>query len=193
MTIPHALDDHFLLERMRQVVAERGIEVIVETGIAEGNSALKFCSLAPRYYGIDIDPMRVEQTRQTLTQGGATNDWEILLGNSPDVLRLLVPSLTADKTLFFLDAHNFPGNTRWPLPDEVRALPRGQGVMCFHDFHVPGRDFGVDGYTLEDGRHLPFDYDLVRDVLTEWSPTHRLEYMTQASGSYRGAAFVYPS
>ena len=69
--IPHALDDDFLLERIRQVVQERSIETIVETGIAEGNSALKFCSLAPKYVGIDIDPLRIEQTRQNLTAGGA--------------------------------------------------------------------------------------------------------------------------
>jgi predicted O-methyltransferase YrrM len=191
----YALDDHFLRDRIREVIAERGISVVVETGIAFGGSALEFCRMAPLYIGIDADPARILQTRATLDQGGIDKTMhELFQGNSPDMLRLAMPDLPVDKTLFFLDAHNWPDDSYWPLPDEVRAIPKGQGVLVFHDFHVPGKNFGVDTYKVN-GVMRAFDYDLVKPVLDEWSPTHRVEYMQEAdpNSSYRGAAFIYPS
>jgi predicted O-methyltransferase YrrM len=190
----YALDDRFLRARIADIVAERGIEVIVETGIAAGRSALEFCRIAPRYVGIEINPACLEQTRELLAAEAGEADWQLCQGDSPQMLRDIMPTLPVARTLFFLDAHNFPDSSaRWPCRDEIAAIPRGQGVLAFHDFRVPGRDFGVDGYMV-DGQVRDFDYDLIRDALTEWSPTHRIEYMQESDpdSSYRGAAFAYP-
>jgi hypothetical protein len=194
MTDPHALDDHFLRDRIFQIIGERGIQVIVETGIWKGDSARWFCNMAPRYVGIDANPQCIEWTNATLNRGGRGN-FQLFLGDSPQVLRRIMVDLPVEHTFFFLDAHCYPHpGAPWPLPNEVRAIPRGKGVLCFHDFRVPGKDFGVDIYTV-DGVEREFNYDLVKDVLTEWSPGHRVEYMQEADpeSSYRGAAFIYSS
>jgi hypothetical protein len=191
--IRYALDDHFLHDRLKAVVSEQNIEVVVETGIADGNSSREFCKMVPRYIGIDIDPSRIIQVNGVLTQSAA-NKWELLQGNSPDVLRQIMPILPAAQTLFFLDAHNHPAAPVWPLPEEIRAIPPGEGVLVLHDFRVPGKDFGVDGYMV-DGVMRDFNYDLIRDVLAEWSASHRIEYATDSDpqSSYRGWGLVYPS
>lgn len=203
----YALDDHFLRDRMAQVIVEQNIQVVVETGIANGDSSLEFCRMAPRYVGIDIDPDRISVATQTLQQGGV-NNWDLICGDSAASLRdLVLLGKLPPETLYFLDAHNFHRDPTWPkptwpMPEEIRAIPPGQGVICLHDFSVPGKDFGVDGYWIDDGSGVPgnrilkpFDYDLIRPYLTEWSATHRLEYMQESdpASSYRGAAFVYPS
>lgn len=187
----HALDDVFLLERLKQVIAERNIQYVVETGLAAGYSTLKFCQMGLHVIGIDIDPAAIEATLATLEQSGVTN-FQLHTSNSAELLPFIIPP-QPDKTLFFLDAHNGGGGVGyWPLPDEINAIPRSQGVLVFHDIKVPGKDFGYDFY-FHDGRAQEFEYALVKDVLTAWSPNHRVEYMDQASGSYRGVVIVYPS
>lgn len=187
----HALDDVFFLERLKQVIAERNIQYVVETGLAGGYSTLKFCQLGLHVIGIDIDPAAIEATDKTLIDAGISTDYELHLGNSGEILtKLNLPP--AEQTLFFLDAHNGGGGVGyWPLPDEINAVPRGQGILVFHDIKVPGKDFGYDLY-FHEGKAQEFEYALVKDVLTAWSPNHRVEYMDKASGSYRGVAIVYP-
>ena len=183
-----ALDDIFLRERLRQVIDENGIETVVETGLNEGRSTLEFCKMVRQVVGVDIDPACVQITLEHLAKSGATN-FTLITGHSPDVLKTIVAQKPANKTLFFLDAH---WGEPWPLPDEIRSLPKGQGIMVFHDIQVPGKDFGFDGVMYE-GKVCDFTYDLIKHLLTEWSPTHRVEYMKVASGSYRGAAIIYPN
>jgi predicted O-methyltransferase YrrM len=191
----HALDDPFLFNRLVEVIAERKIEMVIETGTAHGESSVKFCKIAPHYIGIDICQNFLEETRQNIQQSGIDErKWELYHGASPEVLEDIVPTLDVSKTLFFFDAHDFRGNRHCPLWEEIRAIPKGQGIFVFHDFLVPGKDFGVDHYMVH-GAMREFNYELVKDLLMEWSPTHRLEYATQSdpNSSYRGWAIVYPS
>lgn len=183
-----ALDDIFLRDRLREVIAERGIEIVVETGLNEGLSTVGFCRMVNYVIGVDIDPMCVSAARANLWDAGLTN-WDLRTGNSPDVLRQLFTFLSGDRMLLFLDAH---WGEYWPLPDEIRALPRGKGIVVLHDIKVPEKDFGFDGVHIGGGVVKDFEYELVQGVLTEWSATHCVEYVARASGSYRGAAIVYP-
>lgn len=183
----YALDDHFLRERLAAVIAEYYIDTVVETGLNDGQSTLAFSRMAPYVIGIDIDPACVDCTRDRLVAAGRDN-YRLIVGNSPDILRAIMPRLPVN-TLFFLDAH---WDDPTPLLEEIKTIPRGQGVIVFHDFLCPGTDFGWD-HVLISGVHLPMDYDLVRPELTAWSPTHRMEYATQVSASKRGWALAFPS
>ena len=187
----YALDDRFLRAKIAQIVADNHIQVVVETGIAAGRSAVEFCKIAPRYIGIDNDPECIYQGSDRLEAAGLTN-WTLHLGDSTSWLPKIMRDLPADRTLFFLDAHA-PG-AYWPCFDEIAAVPCGQGILAFHDFRVPGKDFGVDDYTI-DGVIHDFNYELIRGALTAWSPTHRMEYMQESdpASSYRGVGFAYPS
>lgn len=184
----YALDDVFLCDKLKKVIDDLGIELVVETGLNDGQSTLAFARMAPRVIGIDIDPSCVACTQGRLIVAEMKN-FEILTGNSPDVLRSIMGRIPSEKTMFFLDAH---WDDPTPLLEEIRTIPAGHGVIVFHDFLCPGTDFGWD-HVLINGVHIPMDYDLVRADLTRWSNTHRLEYATQVSASKRGSAIVFPS
>ena len=183
----YALDDFNLRDRLAQIISERKIEAVVETGLNDGQSTLAFCKIAPKVYGIDYDPACVNCTINRLKEAGVTNG-EVLLGNSPDVLRDLMPRINPSNTLFFLDAH---WGGECPILEEIAAIPRDQGVLVFHDFQVPGKDFGWD-HMLIKGQYFPLNYDFLRPSLIDWSPTHEIEYAKAVSASSRGFAFVYP-
>jgi SAM-dependent methyltransferase len=183
----YAMDDHFLRDRLREIVKAHMIDTIVETGLNDGQSTEVLAGMAPRVIGIDIDPLCVSATRNRLLAAGVEElHFELHVGDSPVVLREIMPRLPVN-TLFFLDAH---WQDPWPLPEEIGALHRGEGIILLHDIKVPNRDFGADGYNHK-GSHQLFTYELIKEYLAAWSPQHRIEYMTEASGSYRGAAFVY--
>lgn len=181
-----ALDDRVLRARLAAIIRERAITTIVETGIDWGGSTMLFAEMGVLVIGIDNDPVRVVNVMAELEERGIKNV-SILQGNSPTVLfGLLGHIIDASTTLFFLDAH---WQAYWPLKDEIRTIPRGQGVLVMHDARVPGCPaLGVDSY---DGQELSYEY--LKDVLTEWSPTHRVEYNDDtAEGSRRGVMIVYP-
>lgn len=186
----YALNDEFFRSRVEQVIAERGISVVVETGIDEGLSAVKFCGMVPHYVGIDIDRVCIEKTVRVLRESGA-NNFELICGDSPKVLSGELMSSLPDTTLFFIDAHCYQ-DTPCPVADEIRAIPPGKGILVFHDIAVPGREYG-GFYTVIDGESCLFSYDVIRDALTAWSQMHRVEYMTEcAHEKSPGVMFVYP-
>ena len=182
-----ALMDAKLKDRLAATIARLGITTVVETGIDKGGSTFLFSTMVPRVIGIDNDPNKVEIVVQMLSAEGVTNV-HLLQMDSPTALRMLVSGNTIEvrQTLFFLDAH---WQAYWPLKDEIRAIPRGQGVLVMHDARVPGcPDLGVDEY---DGQELSYEY--LQDVRTEWSPAHVVEYNDDsAEWPRRGVMFVYP-
>jgi predicted O-methyltransferase YrrM len=182
-----ALLDGILKARLAEIIVAHGITTVVETGIDKGGSTLLFSEMAQKVIGIDNVAERIDAVRAWLDAQGITNVALVNM-NSPDALRALVGhGLDASHTLFFLDAH---WQAYWPLKDEIRAIPRGQGVLVMHDARVPGcPDLGVDIY---DGQELSYEY--VKDVLTEWSPDHVVEYNDDtAEFPRRGVMVVYPA
>lgn len=185
-----ALRDQKLVDWLTQIIAERGITTIVETGLDHGGSTYLFAGMAAKVIGVDNVADRIAGVRAALADEGITNV-TLLCMNSPDALTLLnsdaIDRIDAEHTLFFLDAH---WQSYWPLKDEIRAIPKGRGVLVMHDARVPGcPTLGVDEY---EGQELSYDY--LKDVLTAWSPTHRVEYNdATAEWPHRGVMVVYPS
>jgi len=185
MTVPIcALLDGKMCQRLTEIIAERGITTVVETGIDRGGSTMLFSTMVPHVIGIDNDPGKIGIVKAALVERGITNVFLIHM-DSPTALQARA-ELDASHTLFLLDAH---WQAYWPLKDEIRAIPRGQGVLVMHDARVPGcPDLGVDAY---DGQELSYEY--LQDVLTEWSPTHVVEYNDDtAEFPRRGVMYVYP-
>ena len=181
---PHyALDDHFLRARMEAIVRERSIEVVVETGVHAGLSTVAFAQFAPRVVGVEVDPVCCAVARARCADAGVENV-EIVQGDSPEVIERIAPTLPADHALWFLDAHWGP---KWPLLDEIAAIPRGAGIIVVHDFRCPGR---TDGFDIYDGKRCEYEY--VAEALTAWSPTHGVEYATEFSGGGVGTGFIFP-
>lgn len=181
-----ALLDRHLRDWLTEIIAARGIQTVVETGIDKAGSTAWFAEMAPQVIAIDNVPDRVTRAAELLPAAGIENV-QLVCGNSPDALRgLFERGLDASTTLFLLDAH---WQQYWPLRDEIAAIPRGQGVLVMHDAVVPGYPgLGFDEY---DGQAL--DYPYLKDALTAWSPTHRVEYNDErAEFPRRGVMVVYP-
>jgi len=179
----YALDDTFLKSKFHEIINQYGITTIVETGIHEGRSTLELSYMVSKVIGIEILQEAVDVTKQRLNEHNRTNV-DLYVGNSPVILNQIVPTLDADKCVFFLDAH---WEDYWPINDEIKTLPKNKGIIVVHDFVVPGHpELGFDSY-----HNQPFTYDFIKQSLTEWSPTHRVEYNSQANGSCRGVGFIY--
>lgn len=181
-----ALRDSILRARLALIISRLEITTVVETGVDYGGSTYQFSQIAPRVLSIDNDAAKMEIVTRALAEAGVTNV-SILCTNSPDGLRqLLGDGLDASRTLFMLDAH---WQSYWPLLDEIRTIPRGQGVIVTHDTVVPGHpELWFDTY---DGQALSYEY--VRDELTAWSPDHAVEYNDAAEHPRCGVMFVYPT
>lgn len=182
-----ALDDAVLCRRLAAIIQEHGITTVVETGIDWGGSTRFFAQMVPRVIGIDNDPKRIAAFQAEIAEDGLAGIM-LLLDNSPHALHALVAECAIDarETLFFLDAH---WQSYWPLKDEISMIPRGAGILVMHDARVPGcPTLGVDSYG---GQELSYEY--LKDALTAWSPTHRVEYNDESAQlPRRGVMVVYP-
>jgi predicted O-methyltransferase YrrM len=207
----YALEDTILRNRIRQIIHDHKIEVIVETGVNEGRSTVEFGCMSNDMVvvGIDNDSECLKLTSHKITSAGMANRIALFLGNSPDVLRNIMP-LLPDRTLYFLDAH---WESYWPLRDEITAIRSGTGVIAIHDMKVPDHpELGWDAYRgqpvgtqdiqilsndptiyrVEVYQRAELDYAYVKEVLTKWSPTHKIEYNEKAECSQpRGVGFVF--
>lgn len=183
---PASLDDLVMQAEFRRIIAERGIKVIVETGVHHGLSTVILSKMVPLVFGVENNLNSVYVAANSLRQGGVHNA-VLCAGSSPAVLKALSPVLP-EETLYFLDAH---WQAYWPLLDEIAALRPGAGVIIIHDFQVPGHpELGFDSYG---GRDLNHDY--VRSALSQWSPGYRLVYNERTEGCDphpRGCAYVFP-
>ena len=185
----YALDDFNLHDRLQEIITERVIDTVVETGLNDGQSTLAFAKMAPNVVGIDHDAKCIEVTRTRLNAAGISN-FNLLLGHSPDMLKGIMGLLPVN-TLFFIDAH---WDGECPTLDEIRAITPGKGVLVFHDFQVPGKEneFGWD-HMIVNGVYHEMNENFIRADLLKWSPTYRIEYAKAVSGSKRGFCFVYPT
>src|ERR1700739_926965 len=96
----YALDDPYFRDRLKRVIDEWSIEVVVETGLNEGKSTAVFANMARFVIGIDVDPICCEITKDRLNDSFYENA-RIICGNAPDVLLKLRDSLPKENTLYF--------------------------------------------------------------------------------------------
>lgn len=186
--LTYALEDRFLKARIQQIVAELDIQVIVETGLDKGLSAVELARMVPQYAGIDIQAFCVEATRRRMVAAGLDN-FVLHHGNSAEILQNMRPP---GPTLWFLDAHCF-GTTDCPIREEIRALPRSApDVILFHDIWDPRRAHG--GFSpLIDGVETRFDINLIAYELSLWSPTYTVEYLLEYETKLApGVMFAFP-
>jgi len=177
--------DAYFMQRIKEIIEEYNIETIVETGVDRGSSTVFFAKNVKNVIGIEILQQSIDFATNRLKNEGFDN-CQLIRGNSPIVLLDIMHKLNVEKTLFFLDAH---WGSYWPLLDEIDTISRGKGILAIHDAQVPDHpEFGFDTWN---GNALNYDY--VKDALTRWSKTHKVEYSTKHHYiSPRGTMYVFP-
>jgi predicted O-methyltransferase YrrM len=179
----YALDDSFLKEKIIDIIKKFNINTIVETGVHEGRSTLEFSYLVENVIGVDILEESILTAKKRIDNSNRTNV-KLYVGNSPLVLSSIIDDIDTEHTIFFLDAH---WETYWPINDEIKTLHKNKGIIIVHDFLVPNHpELGYDAYNNQ-----PFNYEFIKQSLTDWSNSHRVEYNSQANGSNRGVGFIY--
>lgn len=137
-----------------------GVSALVETGTAEGNSAIFYSKHFREVYSCEAAPGLYELAQK---RSRHLPNVHLYQRRSPVFLR----SFTAWPVIFFLDAHS-PGD--WPIWEELEALA-GNTRCCIvvHDFKVPVPGLGY----LKDGT-LALDLDYIQEPLMGVNPGFHL-------------------
>lgn len=177
--------DTFMKEKVKSIIKEYGIELVIEGGTYLGGTARQFAQMAPQVVTIEIDDKNYERASILLK---SLDNVELIHGSTVDVLPKLLKKHKNKKILWWSDAHWLEHN---PMIKEMRIIAKSgiRPVMAIHDFKVPGRpDLGFDTY---------------KDIVYEWSwiePSIKKiygddfikEYNDKATGAKRGIVYIYP-
>lgn len=153
---------------------EFGIRDFVETGTAEGNTAIFYARHFENVHSCEADEQRFAAAKARTRH---LPNVSLHLASSPDFLRAWRRrhrrSPSPGIPLFFLDAHS-PEN--WPVLRELAALRRfGECCVVIHDFKVPDRRLGFIKYGSQ-----ALDLDYVEDELFGVNPRFVLYHNTRA-------------
>jgi hypothetical protein len=195
-------------QKFAELQRQFGFDTCIETGTHCGHGALSASRYCKNVITIEIqEGFRMEAVNSwrsgsfvvpepanpTVAVNGERHITSFL-GNSPEVLDAILPSLRHEYTdgrrvCFYLDAH---WGAYWPLRDELKMIakhvPPGGCVIIIHDFKVPGKDWGFDNHG---GRDLDFDY--VGDLMTNINPHFVVFYNERAEGNRRGILYAVPT
>ena len=124
---------------------EYKIDTAIETGTYNGSTTEILSLFFKTVHKMQLDPGLYESSKKRL---GNLESIQFHLGNSPEILPTILPSLNGKRLFFYLDAH---GNSDyWPLLDELEEISRTHRDNCIiaiDDFQVPGRrDIPYDSY-----------------------------------------------
>ena len=150
--------DEILLQRVKDLVAKHGINLIVETGTYHGDTTLELSKMVPLVATIESNIEYYKIAAPILDT--ATNLVRQIIGDSGKIMPSLLTQCLADKILFFLDAH---WNAYNPLIDELKSIAAAkiQPVILIHDFFVPGKSTvpgGPWGFDTYDGQDYNWEW-----------------------------------
>lgn len=205
--------DTYFQKEIERLIQKHNIQCIVETGTYLGDTTLAFARMVPTVYTIENN-----QQFATIAQNKFKScpNIKLYIGNSPQVLHALVPSIQK-KTLFFLDAHWY---NYWPVLDELTKIamnPKHACVVVIHDFYVPNTSFGYDSYIKPTGftffdniisfldmlvrlispqimerifRKQRLDWQYISKHIKSINPSFSYHYNKKAIGKKRGIIFI---
>jgi predicted O-methyltransferase YrrM len=120
------------------------IDTVVETGTYLGASSAIFSLFYNEVHTIEVDPSTFELAKENLNNFKNTHCY---LGNSKDLIGVILNQLQDKRVLFYLDAH---WHTEFPLLKEIETIAhthRDNCIIVIDDFKVPNRpDIEYDIY-----------------------------------------------
>jgi hypothetical protein len=175
--------DPVLEGMVRKLVAEQGIQTVIETGSWRGYTARRFSEFVPRIETVELDQPTFDLAAETLRFSKVG----LSLGHSVDWLPRLIRN-AHHPILYYLDAH---WCEVWPIIDELSAIADLDDRCCIiiHDCKVPNcPGLGFDSYN---GQELTFEF--VKPMLDRLRfPWRHYFNDDSAQGHRRGALFVVP-
>jgi len=122
---------HYLQDTFR-------LDTAIETGTSEGKTSAFLAFLFDKVHTTDID---VSSFQNALIALRPYSNIEVHYGDSPFILRQILPSKKNNRLLFYLDAHS--SNNKWPLLEELEVIAqthRDNCIIVINDFKIPGRN-----------------------------------------------------
>lgn len=175
--------DNHLHDKFVQLIKDNAIEVVIETGTYHGRSTRAFADMGVIVHSVDSNSSYLAEARNYI--GNMPN---VMLhhGNSPDFLRVILPTLKDKNVLMFLDAH---WEHHCPLIDELEIIAKSgvKPIIAIHDFKVPDKDFGFDVYHGQ-----PFEWSWIEPSVKKIYDKFTHYYNTEAAGARRGVVFIEP-
>lgn len=175
--------DNHLFDKFKQLITDNDIDTVIETGTYHGVSTNAFASM-----GVKVETIESQVNYFTLAQQSLIKLPNVMqhLGDSPKVLRSILPKFKDNKVLIFLDAH-WNGT---PLIEELEEIAASglKPIIAIHDFKVPNKDFGFDSYNGQD-----YTWEWIEPhVRAIYGNDFTHYYNTVAAGARRGVIFIEP-
>lgn len=161
------------------------LDVSIETGTYEGDTASFFANLFDQVFTIEISN---EQFQKALDRLNIYPNIGMIQGDSPQVLRQILPQLKEKKILFYLDAH---WRADWPLLNELNEISQTHKDNCIiviDDFKIPGRpEFAYDSYNNHE-----CSYEYIREHLDKTFTDYHCFYVLPKNYLQRGKFVAMP-
>lgn len=114
------------------------LDTAIETGTGTGETTAFLGFLFDKVHTTDID---IPTFQNALSALQPHSNIVVHYGDSPDILRQLLPQKTNHRILFYLDAHS-DSLSKWPLLEELEIISKTHQDHCIlviNDIKVPGR------------------------------------------------------
>lgn len=162
-----------------------GITTAIETGTWKGETTRFLASIFDQVHSIEIQEEFFVQASEELS---SFSNLRLHHGNSPEVLQSILPELSSERILFYLDAHWF---SYWPLLDELEAIGTTRKDACIiiiDDVKVPFRpDIPYDSY---EGEECGLAY--IERALNRLFPSYEYCYLLPKSPLSRAKLVIIP-
>jgi len=161
------------------------IDNAIETGTHKGFTTRFLSQIFDSVYTIEGDSHYYQLSKTLLRD---QTNIRFILGNSPTVLKTLLPVLKGNRLFCFLDAHWYK---YWPLLDEIEEISKTHHdncVIAIDDFKVPGRDdISYDKYG-----EFECSYEYVQEKLSKVFTAYDFHYLIPPKLSARAQFVAIP-
>jgi hypothetical protein len=131
------------------------LDTVVETGTGIGETTSFFAFLFDTVHSMEVDVGAFQKACHNLrSEPNAT----VYYGDSPDILRQILPSIKEERVLYYLDSYSAT-SSRWPLLEELELISsthKDNCIVVINEIKVPGRN--DIPYRTFNGHECSFDY-----------------------------------
>lgn len=179
--------DTKLAEITTTFINQNNIDLIVETGTSVGYTTEFFARFNIPVVGTEIGNEVYTEATQRLN---AYPHVKVILGDSTDTLKNILPPYKNKRVFFFLDSHfgdDLSLNRELDVIDDTGVIP----FISIHDFKVPDTTLGYDKWDS-----MEYDFETFKpyfDKIYKKFKGYKYSYNDDSAlGARRGCIFIRP-